>query len=72
MCIIKIRPIIQGPPLKYRKSILFADNGRSHRLNRRKIGMVERSREGQAVDILCILLHLRLRNGKLGQVGMVK
>ena len=70
--VIKIRPVIQGPPLKDGQVIFLADNGRSHRLNGRKIGMAERGREGQAVDILRILLHLRLRDGKLGQTGMVK
>ena len=70
--VIKICPIIQGSPLKYRKSILLADNGRRHRLDRREIGMVERGREGQAVNILRILLHFCLRDGKLGQMGMVK
>ena len=70
--VIKIRAVIQSPPFKNGQVIFLADNGGSHRPDLRKIGMVERGREGQAVDILRILLHLRLRDGKLGQMGMVK
>ena len=70
--VIKICTVIQRPPFKNGQIIFFADNRGGHRLNGRKIGMVKRSRKGQAVDILRILLHLRLRDGKLGQMGMVK
>ena len=70
--VIKIRAVIQSPPLKDREIILLTDNGRSHRLNGRKIGMVKWGRKGQAVNILRILLHLRLRNGKLRQVRMIE
>ena len=70
--VIKIRAIIQSPPFKYGQIILFTDNRGSHWPNGRKIGMVKWGRKGQAVDILRILLHLRLRNGKLRQVRMIE
>ena len=66
MGIVKICAIIQSTPLEHGEIVFLTDNRGRHRLNGGKVGMIERGREGKAVNVLCVLQQLRLCDGKLG------
>ena len=57
MGVVKIRTVIQRPPLEYHGIALFTDNGGCQRTDSGQVRMVERRGKRHAVDVLRVLLN---------------
>ena len=72
MSIVKIRTVIQRPPLKHDGITLFADDGGSQRPDGRQIRMVERCGKRHAVDVLRIFFDSGVRDRQLRHLRMIE
>ena len=72
MSIVKIRTVIQRPPLEYHGIALFTDNGGCQRTDSGQVRMVERRGKRHAVDVLRVLLNPGGRDRQLRHLRMIE